>query len=123
MITSTVMVSRNIDVAVGALLLGSVGKEGPFYILGSPKDGPGTLDALKGVPIGISSNTIIQYVTDRMLQSKGFGPGDIKTVEVKKIPLRFQMLMTGQIGAATLPDPLATLALSLIHISEPTRPY
>ncbi len=111
MITSTVMVSRNIDVAVGALLLGSVGKEGPFYILGSPKDGPGTLDALKGVPIGISSNTIIQYVTDRMLQSKGFGPGDIKTVEVKKIPLRFQMLMTGQIGAATLPDPLATLAI------------
>lgn len=112
MITAIVMVSRNIDVAVAALLLGAVGKEGPFYILGSPKGGPATLNALKGAPIGISSNTIIEYVTDRMLQSRGFGPDDIKTVEVKKIPLRFQMLMTGQIGAATLPDPLATLAIA-----------
>ncbi|MFQ5692710.1 MAG: ABC transporter substrate-binding protein [Nitrospinota bacterium] len=110
-VTSTLFRSRGIDVAVAALLLGAVGKEGPFYILSSPKNGPRTLEELRGVPIGISSNTIIDYVTDRMLKARGFRPADIQTVEVKKIPLRFQMLITGQIRAATLPDPLASLAM------------
>ncbi|HJM44102.1 MAG: ABC transporter substrate-binding protein [Nitrospinota bacterium] len=113
LITSTVMVSRQVDIAVAALLLGAVGQEGPFYVLGSPKNGPKSLDELREVPIGISSNTIIQYVTDRILQARGFGGGDIKTIEVKKIFLRFQMLMAGKIRAATLPDPLASLAIVL----------
>ncbi|MFQ5912784.1 MAG: ABC transporter substrate-binding protein [Nitrospinota bacterium] len=110
-ITSTLFKSRGVDIVVAALLLGALGREGPFYILASPKDGPKTLEELRRVPIGISSNTIIEYVTDRMLQARGFGKNDIQTVEVKKIPLRYQMLVTGQIRAATLPDPLASLAI------------
>lgn len=36
---------------------------------------------------------------------------DVKKVEVKKIPLRFQMLMEGKVKAAMLPEPLASLAI------------
>jgi NitT/TauT family transport system substrate-binding protein len=110
-VTSTIFKSKGIDISVAALLLGSVGQEGAFYVLASPKNGPKSLDELRGDPIGISSNTIIEYVTDRMLLARGFGKKDIQSIEVKKIPLRFQMLMSGKIRAATLPDPLASLAI------------
>ncbi|MBI2881684.1 MAG: ABC transporter substrate-binding protein [Candidatus Tectomicrobia bacterium] len=110
-VTSTLLKSRGVDMAVAALLLGAVGKEGVIYILAAPKNGPKSLEELRGVPIGVSSNTIIEFVTDRILQARGFRKEDIQTIEVKKIPLRFQMLMTGQIRAATLPDPLASLAI------------
>jgi len=37
---------------------------------------------LKGVPIGISQNTVIEYLTDRMLQAEGLDPADIAITEV-----------------------------------------
>ncbi len=69
----------------------------------SPKD-------LKGVPIGISSNSVIEYTTDRLLQSAGLTSADISKTEVTKIPVRAEMLAKGQLQAATMPEPLASLA-------------
>jgi NitT/TauT family transport system substrate-binding protein len=66
---------------------------------------------LKGVPIGISGNSIIEYTTDRLLQSAGLTPSEIVTTEVTKIPVRAEMLAKGQLQAATLPEPLASLAV------------
>jgi NitT/TauT family transport system substrate-binding protein len=65
---------------------------------------------LKGVEIGISQATVIEYITYRLLVDAGLSPSDIKTTNVIKIADRMQLLTSGQLKAATLPEPLATLA-------------
>ena len=65
---------------------------------------------LKGVEIGVSQATVIEYVTTRLLADAGLTPSDIKTTNVIKIADRMQLLASGQLKAATLPEPLATLA-------------
>jgi len=82
-----------------------------FALLASPKSDFKSIEALRGSEIGLSSHTIAEYVTDSLLTLKGIRADEVKKVEVKKIPLRFQMLMEGKIKAATLPEPLASLAI------------
>lgn len=66
---------------------------------------------LKGVPVAISGNTVIEYSTDRLLEGAGLAPSDIQKMEVTKIPVRAEMLAKGQVQAATLPEPMASLAI------------
>jgi NitT/TauT family transport system substrate-binding protein len=82
-----------------------------FSILASGKSGIDSLEKLKGVEIGISEGTVIDYLTDRLLQAEGFAPSDIKTIAVPKIPDRLNLLGTGELKAATLPEPAASLAV------------
>ncbi len=82
-----------------------------FYILASPKSEIKTVEDLKGVAIGISEATIIQYVTERLLQAEGLKPEEIKEVPVPRIPDRMAALASGDLKAATLPDPMALLAM------------
>jgi NitT/TauT family transport system substrate-binding protein len=86
--------------------------ETPLYrVVASPKAGITTVAGLAGVPIGISQGSIIDYVTDQLLQSEGLAPDQIKTIAVPKIPERMAMLSSGGLQAATLPEPFATLAI------------
>jgi NitT/TauT family transport system substrate-binding protein len=62
------------------------------------------------VEIAVSNATIIEYVTDRLLENQGFKPEEISKIEVKKMPIRMQMLLSGSVKAATLPEPLASIA-------------
>ncbi len=82
-----------------------------FRILSSPGSGLSSAADLKGIPIGVSKNTIIEYVTDRLLAANGLTPDQIAKKSVPVIPERYQLLLQGQIKAATLPDPLAKSAL------------
>lgn len=82
-----------------------------FRILSSPNSGITTPDQLKGVPIAVSKNTVIEYLTDRLLQEKGLTEREIVKVSVPVLPERMQLLLSGQIKAATLPDPLAFAAM------------
>ncbi len=82
-----------------------------FRIIAAPKSNIKNVQDLKGIPIAVSKNTIIEYLTDRILQSEGFAQEFIKTKNVPVIPERFQLLMGGKIKAATLPDPLAQTAI------------
>ncbi len=97
-------------IKITSLCLGKTPQEGLFVILAAPGSGLKTVADLKNVEIGISSATIIEYVTDRLLAEHGFAPGDIKKIEIKKMPIRLQMLLSGAIKAATLPEPLASVA-------------
>ncbi|MBW2621604.1 MAG: ABC transporter substrate-binding protein [Deltaproteobacteria bacterium] len=81
-----------------------------FAVMTSPKSGITDLKGLSGVAVGGSSNTIIDYITTKILSSAGLEESQIQMMEVKSIPLRFQMLSSNQLKAATLPEPLATLA-------------
>lgn len=66
---------------------------------------------LAGVPVGVSEGTVIEYVTHRLLEAEGLSTGQIETVAVPKIPERMALLRAGELKAATLPEPLASLAL------------
>jgi NitT/TauT family transport system substrate-binding protein len=82
-----------------------------FSILASKKSGITTVEGLKGAPIGISDGTIIAYLTDRMLEKEGFTSGDIKTVSVPNLSDRMTLLSSGELKAATLPEPMTSLAI------------
>jgi NitT/TauT family transport system substrate-binding protein len=86
--------------------------EDPQYrILAAKGSGLSTPADLAGVPIGISEGTVIAYVTERLLTAEGLAPEDIATVAVPKIADRMALLDSGELQAATLPDPLSSLAL------------
>ena len=95
---------------ITSLGLGKTSAEGVFAILAAPSSEIHTLDDLKGVEIAVSNSTIIEYVTDRLLEQQGFSPEEITKVEVKKMPIRMQMLLSGSVQAATLPEPLSSIA-------------
>jgi NitT/TauT family transport system substrate-binding protein len=82
-----------------------------YWIL-TPKDSAvkSPMD-LKGKEIAISQNTVIEYVTQRLLEKEGLSAADIKTTNVPAIPTRLQLLQQNQVAAANLPDPLASLAI------------
>jgi NitT/TauT family transport system substrate-binding protein len=84
---------------------------GHFFILASGQSGISDAAGLEGVEIGISQGTIIEYVTDRLLEKNGFAASQLKTVSVPKIPDRMALLGSGELKAAVMPDPLAALAV------------
>lgn len=83
-----------------------------FRIITSPGSPVAEPRELAGVPIAISENTIIEYITTRLLEAEGLTGAQIATRSVPAIPERFQLLMEGKIKAATLPDPLAQSAIT-----------
>ena len=82
-----------------------------FYILASAQSGIASIDDIKGHEIGISEGTIIEYTTDRLLQSAGLSEDDYDTVAVPRIPDRLALLGSGELAAANMPDPAASLAI------------
>ena len=83
-----------------------------FRILGAPGSTLRHPADLADIPIGISRNTIIEYVTDRLLQHAGIPENAIRKASVPSIPERYQLLLQGRLQAATLPDPLAQSAMA-----------
>jgi NitT/TauT family transport system substrate-binding protein len=81
-----------------------------FSILAAANSEINKVNDLKGVQIGISQGTVIEYLTDRLLQEEGFAPSEIQGVAVPKIDDRMNLLSTGSLKAAMLPEPLTTLA-------------
>jgi ABC-type nitrate/sulfonate/bicarbonate transport system substrate-binding protein len=96
---------------ITSICLGEKPAEGIFAILAAPGSGLKTVSDLKGVEIAVSNSTIIEYVTDRMLARQGFKAEEIKKIEVVKMPIRMQMLLSDAVKAATLPEPLASIAV------------
>jgi NitT/TauT family transport system substrate-binding protein len=94
-----------------------------FRILSGPKANISRPADVKGVPIGISQNTVIEYLTSRLLEGAGLKPDEIKGEEVNAIPVRFEQLLNGNLKAATLPDPLAqgAIAAGAKLIADDTR--
>lgn len=115
--------SGNLDGVISDVLAEAFAKDGGFdtvitsattgnYKLVAGKDeAVAALQDLKGKDVAISKNTIIEYVTDTIGTKGGLAAGDLNKVIVPQIPARLEMLQNGKIAAATLPDPLATLAV------------
>lgn len=110
LLSAVLMKNGGVDIRIASVGLGATPEEGRFAILAAPGSGIESADQLKGVEVAISQNSIIEYINEQLLLAAGLKPEEIKVVSVPKIPVRFEMLVKGQIKAATLPDPLAKLA-------------
>lgn len=98
------------DVRVASIGLGVKPEEGRFALLAAPKGRVKTIADLKNTAVAISENSIIEYVTDNLLLAGGLKKEEIKKVAIPSIPARMEALSSGQVEAAVLPDPLASLA-------------
>jgi len=96
-----------------------------FRILAAKDSGITTVAELKGVEIGVSEGTIIEYMADRVLQNAGLTPEEIKKIAVPKIADRTALLESGQLKSAVMPDPLASLLMqkgAVMVIDDTTLP-
>jgi NitT/TauT family transport system substrate-binding protein len=82
-----------------------------FRILAGKDSGITNVNDLKDVPIGVSEGTIIEYMTDRVLENAGLTADEIKKIAVPKIADRTALLESGELKAAVMPDPLASLLM------------
>ncbi|MCR5559067.1 MAG: ABC transporter substrate-binding protein [Schwartzia sp.] len=118
------MQSGNLDGAVSDLLAVAFAKSGGFdvcvtsmtdgnyrLVAGKSVDLANGVSALKGKDVAVSKNTIIEYVTDQILAKNNMPDTDIEKVVIPQIPLRLEMLQNGKLAAATLPEPMASIAI------------
>lgn len=112
LVSAVLLEATGCDISIVSVGLGASPSEGRFALVASPKTRINTIKDLKGVKVGISSNTIIEYVLDRLLASNGLKPGSVGKLDVPKLPVRTEMLLSGQLKACVLPDPMAAYALS-----------
>ena len=82
-----------------------------FRLLAAPGRSYADIPALVGATVGISRYTVIEYVTDRLVENAGLTANQIRKQSVPAIPERYQLLLQGRLAAATLPDPLAMSAI------------
>jgi len=95
---------------IRTVMLGADPSQGRFGIAVAPKSTVTTLTELANVPVGTSSATIQEYVLDGLMSEAGVPTSAVKVEEVKKVPVRFQLLMAGKLKAAALPEPFLSLA-------------
>lgn len=116
--------SGNLDGAISDLLAVAFAKSGGFDVkvtaytdgdykliagknenVASPKD-------LAGKDVAVSKNTIIEYVTDQISVSQSMKEDSINKVVIPQIPTRLEMLQNGKLAAATLPEPMGSIAVA-----------
>jgi len=103
---------KSVQMQVVRYALRPTPSNGHFFILASAQSGIETFNELKGIEIGVSQGTVIEYVTDRLLQAQGFTSEEIQTIAVPKLPDRMALLASGELQAGVMPDPLASLVVS-----------
>lgn len=115
--------SGNLDGAVSDMLAVAFAKDGGFDVkvtsftdgsyklIASKESGIHTVADLVGKEVSVSRNTIIEYVTDQILAKEGVREDSINKVIIPQIPTRLEMLQNGKLAAATLPEPMASIAV------------
>jgi NitT/TauT family transport system substrate-binding protein len=100
------------DIVGTALLVKSGRNIKILRTIAGPRKGHPVFSVLKkkgsgsGGEVAVSSNTVIEYVTDRILEKHKME--GLKKTEIKSVPLRMQLLLEGKVGYATIAEPLAT---------------
>ncbi|HEY5549191.1 MAG TPA: ABC transporter substrate-binding protein [Coriobacteriia bacterium] len=110
LVATALLRDGGVPVKAVMVMLGATAKEGRFGIAVKPGSKATSLKDLAGVPVGTSSATIQELVLYSLMNSAGVATTDVKKEEVKKVPLRFELLMSGKLEAAALPEPFLSLA-------------
>ena len=115
--------SGNLDGAISDMLAVAFAKDGGFDVkvtsftdgsyklVASAQSGAKTVKDLTGKDVAVSRNTIIEYVTDQVLAKENMQDDSINKVIIPQIPTRLEMLQNGKLTAATLPEPMASIAV------------
>ena len=86
--------------------------DGNYNLVAGGNTGISTAADLHGKEIAISRNTIIEYVTDEILAVNGLNEREVSKVVIPQIPVRLEMLQSGNLAAAVLPEPMASVAVA-----------
>ena len=97
------------DLSLSWVTLGTTAAQGRFGIQAGPDSGITSLSQLAGVPVGVGTNTILEYVMDVLMERVGLSNEQIVTSELQKLPVRFQAMISGEVKAAALPASLLAL--------------
>jgi len=115
--------SGNLDGAISDLLAVTFAKaggfdvkvtsftDGSYKLIAGANETAASVAALQGKEVAVSKNTIIEYVTDQILTANHMTDSDINKVVIPQIPTRLEMLQNGKLAAATLPEPMASIAI------------
>ena len=111
-LVSTALLNKDADRArVVRVAMRPVPEKAMFRLLLAPQGSVKSPADLRGAEIGISKSTVIEYVTDSLLAGAGLKPGEANYSPIPDIGLRVNSLVEGKIAAATLPEPMASLAI------------
>lgn len=91
------------DLSLSWVTLGTTAAQGRFGIQTGPDSGITSLSQLAGVPVGVGTNTILEYVMDVLMERAGLSNEQVVTSELQKLPVRFQAMMSGEVKAAPFP--------------------
>jgi NitT/TauT family transport system substrate-binding protein len=83
--------------------------DGRYGLVASPSSRIASVAELGGVSVGISSNTVIQYAAETMEARAGVAPERIRGLAVPNMQVRMELLLSGQLEAACLPEPLLSV--------------
>jgi NitT/TauT family transport system substrate-binding protein len=67
---------------------------------------------LKGLSVGVESRTLVEYITDRLLQAYHVAPELVVKLSIPEEPQRLRLLMESRLCAATLTDLAAQSAMA-----------
>ena len=74
--------------------------DGSYNLIAGGQAGISSVDGMRGKEIAISRNTIIEYVTDEVLAAQKMNEYDVSKVVIPQIPVRLEMLQSGNLDAA-----------------------
>ncbi|WP_077071550.1 ABC transporter substrate-binding protein [Mailhella massiliensis] len=79
-----------------------------FGLAVSPSSSAKSVSDLKGRSCAIGRATIVEFVLDAMLEREN-AAGTLEKSDIRQIPVRLQMLLSGRMESALLPEPLLSL--------------
>ena len=85
---------------------------GSWTLVAGKDSGITSLSDLKVKKVGISENTMIEYLADDIALSNGLQVSDIEKVAIPAMPARLEALKNNQIDAAILPAPFNDTAVA-----------
>lgn len=92
--------------------------DGRFSLLTAPDSPIRSFEDWRALPpdrkvkTGLLENSIVNYATERMLERAGADPSHIDLIPTVQIPARLEMLLSGELEAACLPEPITRVALA-----------
>lgn len=110
LMTPMVLQANNTGIKITATNFNTTQEQRMFAVLAAPQSAHKGLEEIAKAGIATSTNTISEYLITRLLQSGKISGDKINFIDVKNIPIRLQMLLSNQVPAALLPEPLASLA-------------
>lgn len=110
LMTPMVLQANHTGVRITAINFNTTHEQRMFAILASPQSANKGLEEIAKSGIATGTNAIPEYLVERLLQQRKISRDKINFIDVKNIPIRLQMLLSNQVPAALLPEPLASLA-------------